>query len=655
MAGLCEGGNEPPGSLKASNQVSWRLASSFRRLALPSSSLKKMAELAVESLEANLQLTWLRTREELFNSYTVIHDVSFFIIFSVFSINPVRSKIVINNTPIEQIHRFTFLGCDISYHGEIDINEKIAKFNKMNGTIRRTLKRKVRKETIMKFYKVIAIPTCLYGSETWTMTKRDISRLQAAEMRFLRATAGYSITDRKRNTDIRKELNAENLIKKAEEYRSSWSQHVQRMSNGRIPKQIMEYKPKGRRSLGRPRKRWIDQQIEAVVSPSPNPQAGGPPLIGCPRLLIQYIHSYPPYLEAVFSIRNLRTRRAVIWNKSKFYSITITISETYSRIRISQFLSDAFPIHCGLKQGDALSPLPFNFALEYAIRKVQDNRQGFELNRLHQLLVYADDVNMLGENPQTIRENAEILVEASKALGLEVNPEKTKYMIMSRDQNIVRNGTIKIGDLSFEEVEKFKYLGATVTNINDTREEIKRRINMGNACYYSVEKLLSSSLLSKNLKVRMYKTVILPVLLYGCETWTLTLREEQRLRVFENKVLRKTFGAKRDEVTGEWRKLHNAELHALYSSPDIIRNIKSRRLRWAGHVARMGESRNAYKVLVGRPEGKRPLGRSRRRWEDNIKMDLREVGYDGRDWINLAQDRDQWRAYVRAAMNLRVP
>ncbi|KAJ4433652.1 hypothetical protein ANN_15962 [Periplaneta americana] len=132
------------------------------------------------------------------------------------------------------------------------------------------------------------------------------------------------------------------------------------------------------------------------------------------------------------------------------------------------------------------------------------------------------------------------------------------------------------------------------------------------------------------------------------------LLQEHRLRVFENKVLRKIFGAKRDEVTGEWRKLHNAELHALYSSPDIIRNIKSRRLRWAGHVARMGESRNAYRVLVGRPEGKRPLGRPRRRWEDNIKMDLREVGYDDRDWINLAQDRDRWRAYVRAAMNLRL-
>ncbi|KAJ4438883.1 hypothetical protein ANN_14836, partial [Periplaneta americana] len=121
---------------------------------------------------------------------------------------------------------------------------------------------------------------------------------------------------------------------------------------------------------------------------------------------------------------------------------------------------------------------------------------------------------------------------------------------------------------------------------------------------------------------------------------------ENTLRVFENKVLRKIFGAKRDEVTGEWRKLHNADLHALYSSPDIIRNIKSRHLRWAGHVARIGESRNEYRVLVGRPEGKRPLGRPRRRWEDNIKMHLREMGFDDSDWIGLAQDRDEWRAYV---------
>jgi hypothetical protein len=127
-----------------------------------------------------------------------------------------------------------------------------------------------------------------------------------------------------------------------------------------------------------------------------------------------------------------------------------------------------------------------------------------------------------------------------------------------------------------------------------------------------------------------------------------------RLRVFENRVLRRIFGSKRDEVTGEWRKLHNEELNNLYSSPDIIRQVKLRRMRWAGHVARMGEERNVYKVLVGKPEGRRPLGRPTRRWEDGIGMDLREIGLGGVDWIRLAQDRDRWRADVSAVMNLRV-
>jgi hypothetical protein len=136
--------------------------------------------------------------------------------------------------------------------------------------------------------------------------------------------------------------------------------------------------------------------------------------------------------------------------------------------------------------------------------------------------------------------------------------------------------------------------------------------------------------------LRIYKTIILPVVLYGCEAWSLTLREEHRLRVFENRVLRSIFGTKRDEVTGEWRKLHNEELRDLYSSPSIIRIIKSRRMRWADHVARMGEKRNAYRLLVGNPEGKRPMGRPRRRWVDNIRMDLGEAGWGDVDWIGLA-------------------
>jgi hypothetical protein len=146
---------------------------------------------------------------------------------------------------------------------------------------------------------------------------------------------------------------------------------------------------------------------------------------------------------------------------------------------------------------------------------------------------------------------------------------------------------------------------------------------------------------STNLKIRIYKTIILPVVLYGCETWSLTLREEHRLWVFENRVLRRM----RDEVTGEWRKLLNEELHDLYSSPSRIRIMKARMMRWAGHVARMGEKRNEYRLLVGKPEGKRPLGRLRRRW----------IGWGDVDWIGLAQDMDRWRALVNWVLNLWVP
>jgi hypothetical protein len=153
---------------------------------------------------------------------------------------------------------------------------------------------------------------------------------------------------------------------------------------------------------------------------------------------------------------------------------------------------------------------------------------------------------------------------------------------VSRHRNAGQKWLIKIANRSFENVSQFKYLGITVTNQNLIQEEI---LNSGNACYHLGQNLLSSHLLSKNVKIRIYKTIILPVVLHGCETWTLTLKQEHRLRVFEKRVLRRIFGPKRDEVMGKWRKLHIEELCSLYSLPSIIRIIKSRRMRWAGHVA----------------------------------------------------------------------
>ena len=158
---------------------------------------------------------------------------------------------------------------------------------------------------------------------------------------------------------------------------------------------------------------------------------------------------------------------------------------------------------------------------------------------------------------------------------------------MFQDQNTGRSYNMK-NDISFERVEEVKYLETTLTNQNSVQEEIKNRLKSGSACYHSVQNLLSSSLLSKNVKIKVQRTIILPVVLYGCETWSLTLREECRLRVFENRVLRRIFGPKMDEGTEEWRKLHNEELNDLFFLPSIVQVIKSRKMRWVGHIACMG-------------------------------------------------------------------
>ena len=194
---------------------------------------------------------------------------------------------------------------------------------------------------------------------------------------------------------------------------------------------------------------------------------------------------------------------------------------------------------------------------------------------------------------------------ASIEIGLEVNYDKIEYRVISRDQNAGRIHSIRNDNSSFERMDEFKYMGTTLSIHNFIQEEIKCRMKSGNGCYHSVQKLVSSSFLSTNLKKKIYRNIFLRVVLYGCEDLVSYTEEEGRLRLFENRVLRGIYGPMKVEVTREWRKLHNEELNDLYSSSIIVQVIKSRRMRWAVHVARMGERRGIYRVLVGKPGGER--------------------------------------------------
>jgi hypothetical protein len=211
--------------------------------------------------------------------------------------------------------------------------------------------------------------------------------------------------------------------------------------------------------------------------------------------------------------------------------------------------------------------------LKYVIRRVQENQERLKLNRTHQLLAYADDVNIVGENTDTTQKAREALLDASEEVGMETNPEKTKYILVSLCQKTEQRHITKIANRSFEDVAKFTNLGTTLTDQHCMHEEIKSKLHSENACCHSVQSLLSSRLLSRNINVKVYKTIILPVVLYG---WSFILREEHRLRVFENRVPKGIFWPKGNDKTGHWRKMHNEELHNLYPFPNIIRQMKSR-------------------------------------------------------------------------------
>lgn len=348
--------------------------------------------------------------------------------------------------------------------------------------------------------------------------------------------------------------------------------------------------------------------------------------------------------------------RVELWNAMAELSIPqklirmtkACICDSRSRVRVGDMVSDIFDINNGLRQGDALSPLLFNVALEKATRAAELVVEMYTQRGPQLILAFADDIDIVGTSTIKVKEQFTRLEKESQKMGLKINEEKTKYMHIARQAGRDRVGqNVTMGEFNFERVNSFKYLGAILTSENDTSEEIKARIQSGNRCMYALSNVLRSRDLTRGSKLRIYNTVIRPVVTYGSETWTITKTNERRLRCFERKVLRKIYGPIKDQGTQQYRIRTNKELEELYKSPSIIQEIKSGRLRWAGHVQRQQDNRTIKLAWETNPVGRRPVGRPRMRWRDNIMADLETMNIEANPQIML--DRARWRDVVRSA------
>ena len=207
------------------------------------------------------------------------------------------------------------------------------------------------------------------------------------------------------------------------------------------------------------------------------------------------------------------------------------------------------------------------------------------------------------------------------------------------------------GGSQLEAVSSFKYLGSTITSRNLIQEEVRLRIAAGTRCSWALDTAFRSRILSRATKTQIYTTIIRPVVLYGCETWALTKQLENKLEIFQRSILRRIWGPVWDGEAGEWRRRHNHELIALSGLPPISNVIRSQRLRYAGHIARMEERRLTRRAMLGKPVGTRPRGRPRKRWLDNVVEDLGILEINPNEWMGLAEDRTFWRRTVKAAMD----
>ena len=323
----------------------------------------------------------------------------------------------------------------------------------------------------------------------------------------------------------------------------------------------------------------------------------------------------------------------------------LTLANTVSVVRIGRDTSEQFTTKQGFRQGDALSCDFFNLCLEKIIRDSNTHTSGSIYTKSTQILGYADDIDIIGRQKSDVESSFVEIERAAKDIGLKINPGKTKYMYVSASESRMRDFSqnVNIGEHLFEVVKEFVYLGSSVNISNNTTDEIIRRIVLGSRCLYGLSKLLRSKHLTKDTKIQIYHTLILPIVMYGSESWELKAADCLKLLVFERKVLRIIFGP--ICVNGVWRSRYNRELDYLYTDASIVLKIKTQRLRWLGHVYRMDDSAPPRKSIFSEPSGRRKQQRPKTRWMNAVEDDLTKLRCKT-TWQRKAADRDEWRDFL---------
>lgn len=295
-----------------------------------------------------------------------------------------------------------------------------------------------------------------------------------------------------------------------------------------------------------------------------------------------------------------------------------------------------------------MSTVLFNLVLENILRESNMRTHGMIYHGKHQCIAYADDIVLLTRSKEELQKIFTRLEQKAGEHGLHINREKTKYMEMGSKQNMPEGEIMLKGNENreyyFEIVNSFEYLGVTLTTKNNEKEEIDKRILKGNKSASGLSRIINSKSVSRNAKIRLYKTVIQPTVLYGSETWTMTQETENRIGVWERKMLRRIFGGKNEE--GVWRRRTNNEVMELYGQPSIIKVAKMKRLRWLGHVIRMSNGRTTKQALEGGVGIRRRRGRPKTRWLEAAIKDLEQLGVQ--NWKQKAMDRRDWRKIVEA-------